>query len=72
MDLPNFCSLSSTAAPAAQSPARRPSHGRIIEGRTIDSQVRKIRRKLAAISPDEEIVQPAYGAGFELVFKPAT
>jgi two-component system, OmpR family, response regulator BaeR len=41
--------------------------GRIVEDRTIDSHVRKIRRKLEAIAPEEEIVQSVYGAGFRLV-----
>lgn len=41
--------------------------GRIVEDRTVDSHVRKIRRKLEAIAPDEDIVQSVYGAGFKLV-----
>lgn len=41
--------------------------GRIVEDRTVDSHVRKIRRKLEAIAPGEDIVQSVYGAGFRLV-----
>lgn len=40
--------------------------GRIVDDRTIDSHVRKIRRKLEAIAPNEELVQSVYGAGFRL------
>jgi two-component system, OmpR family, response regulator BaeR len=40
---------------------------RIVEDRTIDSHVRKIRRKLEAISPEEEVIQSVYGAGFRVV-----
>ncbi len=41
--------------------------GRIVDDRTIDSHVRKIRRKLEAIAPEETVVQSVYGAGFRLV-----
>ncbi len=41
--------------------------GRVVEDRTVDSHVRKIRRKLEAIAPGEDIVQSVYGAGFKLV-----
>ncbi|MDR5762745.1 response regulator [Caballeronia sp. LZ035] len=41
--------------------------GRIVEDRTIDSHVRKLRRKLEAIAPEEDVVQSVYGAGFKLV-----
>lgn len=40
--------------------------GRIVDDRTIDSHVRKIRRKLEVIAPNEELVQSVYGAGFRL------
>lgn len=41
--------------------------GRIVEDRTVDSHVKKIRRKFEAIAPGEEVVQSVYGAGFRLV-----
>lgn len=40
---------------------------RIVEDRTIDSHVKKIRKKFSAIAPGEGIVQSVYGAGFKLV-----
>ncbi|PRG77688.1 two-component system response regulator BaeR [Burkholderia multivorans] len=40
--------------------------GRVVDDRTVDSHVRKIRRKLESIAPNEEIVQSVYGAGFKL------
>ena len=41
--------------------------GRIVDDRTVDSHVKKIRRKLDAIAPGEGVVQSVYGAGFKLV-----
>jgi two-component system response regulator BaeR len=41
--------------------------GRIVDDRTVDSHVKKIRRKLEAIAPGEGLVQSVYGAGFKLV-----
>ena len=41
--------------------------GRIVDDRTIDSHVKKIRRKFEAIAPGEGIVQSVYGVGFKLV-----
>ncbi|MCY0385780.1 response regulator [Robbsia sp. Bb-Pol-6] len=40
---------------------------RIVEDRTVDSHVKKIRRKFEAVAPGEEIVQSVYGVGFKLV-----
>jgi two-component system, OmpR family, response regulator BaeR len=40
--------------------------GRIVEDRTIDSHVKKIRRKFESIAPDEDVIQSVYGAGFRL------
>ncbi|WP_180970694.1 response regulator [Burkholderia sp. WAC0059] len=40
--------------------------GRIVEDRTIDSHVKKIRRKFEAVAPDEDVIQSVYGAGFRL------
>lgn len=41
--------------------------GRVVDDRTVDSHVKKIRRKLEAIAPGEGLVQSVYGAGFKLV-----
>lgn len=38
--------------------------GRIVEDRTIDSHVKKIRRKFEAVEPEEDVIQSVYGAGF--------
>ncbi|CAM2149690.1 response regulator [Paraburkholderia tropica] len=40
--------------------------GRIVEDRTIDSHVKKIRRKFEAVAPDDDVIQSVYGAGFRL------
>lgn len=40
---------------------------RLVEDRTVDSHVKKIRRKFEAAFPNEDIVQSVYGAGFRLV-----
>lgn len=40
---------------------------RLVEDRTVDSHVKKIRRKFQASFPDEDIVQSVYAAGFKLV-----
>jgi len=37
---------------------------RIVSDRTIDSHVKKLRRKLAEASPDEELVGSVYGVGY--------
>ena len=41
--------------------------GRVVDDRTVDSHVKKIRRKLEAVAPGEGLVQSVYGAGFKLV-----
>ena len=38
--------------------------GRIVSDRTIDSHVKKLRRKLADLLPDHELVHSVYGAGY--------
>ncbi|MDE1138481.1 MAG: response regulator [Paraburkholderia tropica] len=40
--------------------------GRIVEDRTIDSHVKKIRRKFETVAPDDDVIQSVYGAGFRL------
>jgi two-component system response regulator BaeR len=33
--------------------------------RTIDSYVKKLRRKIAGVLPDEEIIHSIYGVGYK-------
>jgi len=42
---------------------------RIVSDRTIDSHIKKLRKKLAALAPDEELVHSVYGAGYR--YEPA-
>lgn len=37
---------------------------RIVSDRTVDSHVKKLRRKLAVIAPDYDLVHSVYGAGY--------
>jgi len=37
---------------------------RIVSDRTIDSHIKKLRRKLAEIAPDEELIGSVYGVGY--------
>jgi two-component system response regulator BaeR len=38
---------------------------RIVSERTIDSHVKKLRRKIASVLPDEEIIHSIYGVGYK-------
>jgi len=38
---------------------------RVVSDRTVDSHVKKIRRKFAAVIPDREIVHSVYGVGYK-------
>lgn len=38
--------------------------GRIVSDRTIDSHVKKLRRKLTDLLPDHELIHSVYGAGY--------
>src|SRR4029077_5328775 len=38
---------------------------RVVADRTVDSHVKKIRRKIAAILPDREIVHSVYSVGYK-------
>jgi two-component system response regulator BaeR len=38
---------------------------RIVSDRTVDSHVKKIRKKMAAVLPDREIVHSVYGVGYK-------
>ncbi len=40
--------------------------GRFVSDRTIDSHVKKLRRKIAAASPGEEWIHSLYGVGYKL------
>tara|TARA_R110001583_G_scaffold22377_6_gene83992 strand:- start:5240 stop:5905 length:666 start_codon:yes stop_codon:yes gene_type:complete len=44
------------------------SDNRIVNNRTIDSHIKKLRRKLADISDGADLIQSVYGAGYRLVF----
>ena len=38
---------------------------RVVSDRTVDSHVKKIRKKMAAVLPDREIVHSVYGVGYK-------
>jgi two-component system response regulator BaeR len=38
---------------------------RVVSDRTVDSHVKKIRRKIAAVLPDREVVHSLYGVGYK-------
>lgn len=38
---------------------------RIVSDRTIDSHVKKLRRKINAVAPDEELIHSLYGVGYK-------
>jgi len=38
---------------------------RVVSDRTIDSHVKKLRQKLAALDPDQECIQSVYGIGYK-------
>jgi len=40
---------------------------RIVSDRTIDSHIKKLRKKLAKMSPDHELIHSVYGVGYRLV-----
>lgn len=43
------------------------SDDRIVNNRTIDSHIKKLRKKLAATTGGEDLIQSVYGAGYRLV-----
>ena len=43
------------------------SDHRIVNNRTIDSHIKKLRKKLADISEGKDWIQSVYGAGYRLV-----
>lgn len=38
---------------------------RVVSDRTIDSHVKKLRKKIAAVAPDEEFIHSVYGVGYK-------
>jgi two-component system response regulator BaeR len=38
---------------------------RIVSDRTIDSHIKKLRKKIAAVSPGEELIHSVYGVGYK-------
>ena len=38
---------------------------RVVNDRTIDSHIKKLRKKIAEVSPDQEIVHSVYGVGYK-------
>ncbi len=38
--------------------------GRVVEDRTVDSHIKKLRRKIATVFPDREILFSVYGVGY--------
>lgn len=45
---------------------------RIVSDRTIDSHIKKLRKKLADLMPDVEIIHSVYGAGYRYEFVPVS
>lgn len=41
---------------------------RIVSDRTIDSHVKKLRKKIAVVSPDEELIYSVYGVGYKFEY----
>ena len=41
------------------------SDQRIVSDRTIDSHIKKLRKKIAAVAPEEELIHSIYGAGYK-------
>jgi two-component system, OmpR family, response regulator BaeR len=41
------------------------SDQRIVSDRTIDSHIKKLRKKIAAVAPDEELIYSIYGVGYK-------
>ena len=38
---------------------------RVVSDRTVDSHIKKIRRKISAVLPDREVVHSVYGLGYK-------
>lgn len=44
--------------------------GRIVSDRTVDSHIKKLRKKLAELLPEQELIHSVYGAGYRYEPKP--
>ena len=42
---------------------------RVVSDRTIDSHIKKLRKKIADTSPDKELIHSVYGVGYKFEFK---
>ena len=40
--------------------------GRVVSDRTVDSHIKKLRKKLALAAPEDDIVRSVYGVGYKL------
>ena len=38
---------------------------RVVNGRTVDTHVKNLRRKMGRILPDSELIQSVYGMGYK-------
>jgi two-component system response regulator BaeR len=38
---------------------------RVVSDRTVDSHIKKIRKKIAAVLPDREVIHSLYGVGYK-------
>ena len=41
------------------------SDQRIVSDRTIDSHIKKLRKKLSSVAPDQELIHSIYGVGYK-------
>ena len=41
---------------------------RIVSDRTIDSHIKKLRKKIAAVSPEDELIHSVYGVGYKFEY----
>ena len=39
---------------------------RVVSDRTIDSHIKKLRKRLAEVLPEQEIIHSVYGMGYKL------
>ena len=43
---------------------------RVVSDRTVDSHIKKIRRKIAAVLPGRELIHSLYGVGYKYEWQP--
>jgi two-component system response regulator BaeR len=41
------------------------SDGRVVSDRTIDSHIKKLRKKISVVVPDEELIHSLYAVGYK-------